>query len=155
MHLGHPRASGTPTVLQACIWNTHSPACWHSISEHLGYSQSRIFRWLSRGLSVAAGLQVSHAGPMARPRAQIVSPEGADGCYHCVQRCVRRACLFGNDESHPIIWDTRTPEFSDGFPADFLSQPTRKSAMLAAWLAYALKSFRRKPKLLRDVGTLR
>ena len=65
---------------------------------NLGHPHSRIFRRLSRGLSVAVDLQVSHAASMARSRAQIVSPEGAEGCYHCVQRCVRRALLRGNDE---------------------------------------------------------
>ncbi|MCQ4166681.1 hypothetical protein [Tahibacter harae] len=49
------------------------------------------------------------------------------------------------------IWDTHTPEFSAGFPAEFLSLPACKSAMLVPWLAHALKSSRR--KVLRDAIT--
>lgn len=52
---------------------------------------------------------MAHAGGMTTARSQLVAP-GGSGCYHCVQRCVRRAFLCGTDDytgksfEHRKIW---------------------------------------------------
>ncbi|WP_386070410.1 transposase [Tahibacter sp. UC22_41] len=63
-------------------------------------------------LAAASADSASHARIMATPRSRLVPPD-AEGCYHCIQRCVRRAFLCGVDRYTGRSFEHRKPWIED------------------------------------------
>ena len=61
-----------------------------------GHPRFGSFRRPSTNFTDAPRTSIRHASRMTTARSQLVPP-GAEGCYHCIQRCVRRAFLCGTD----------------------------------------------------------